>query len=348
MPQQLRPPLTELPLERFLPPASNADSSYSPSRPNKRPHSPGGSSLYSPAKRRILDEEGVFSPERKSPMSSASGRFAPLYFNALLQGPGSPVRKLEFGAAKPTVSATPVPAVAGTPRMTRSATVAAQKVQTTKLAPSPELSSKKGGSRSKATPLSVTHPAGPELKDPLRTRTSGAPVLTIPREVIPPDRQSTHYPGFDVFQEPYIIIPSTPFTTASESDAGSFTEDEDVDKENVRPPRRKKVNPADLADMAWAKAGLLSPSVKRKDAERSGKAMPFPATPKHMAAKERVKEVSVTPLARSMQLLQSPGSAYVNSSPGRTPMGKKEARKMLRKAMEEEVDALDDDDMEGL
>ncbi|KAG6916709.1 hypothetical protein DXG01_005658 [Tephrocybe rancida] len=77
-------PLQDLPIEHFIPLNPNLPSS------RKRPLSPGEPILYSPAKRRILNEEGFHTP--KSPLSAR--------FSDILAGPSSPAKKLDFGAPK--------------------------------------------------------------------------------------------------------------------------------------------------------------------------------------------------------------------------------------------------------
>lgn len=102
--------------ERFLAPipATNTTPTKSTLR-SKRPLSP---TIYSPAKRRILNEEGIFTPivkPRGTLSSCASGRAASSYFHQLLQGPDSPVKKLDFGPAKsPSVGSGPVASTATT------------------------------------------------------------------------------------------------------------------------------------------------------------------------------------------------------------------------------------------
>lgn len=99
----LRPgPLQEWPLERFLPPDPNINVSPLPSAPPpfKQPHTPGAPSTYSPAKKRIFHEEGLLDLGAKpnSPLLSTSGKHPSSYFHYLLQGPDSPVKKLDFSA----------------------------------------------------------------------------------------------------------------------------------------------------------------------------------------------------------------------------------------------------------
>ncbi|KAG6842008.1 hypothetical protein C0991_003534 [Blastosporella zonata] len=76
-------PLQEISLDHFLP--------QSPTRKRPLPLSPGELLLYSPAKRRILNEEGIYTP--KSPLRTAR-------FSHILAGPSSPAKKLDFGSPK--------------------------------------------------------------------------------------------------------------------------------------------------------------------------------------------------------------------------------------------------------
>src|ERR1700742_1684328 len=92
-----RGPLQDLPLEQFLPPDPNIAHT---SRPNKRPlESPGRPSLYSPAKRRILNNEGIFSPEKtmKSPPFRSTQDYI-TRFSQVLTSTESPAKRLEFGS----------------------------------------------------------------------------------------------------------------------------------------------------------------------------------------------------------------------------------------------------------
>jgi hypothetical protein len=97
-----RQPLTDLPLDRFLP--SKPNSTISPLKPSsKRTLSPTTPSLYSPTKRRILTQEGVFSPEKslKAPIATrARASISTSRMGDVLRGPSSPARKLDFGTPK--------------------------------------------------------------------------------------------------------------------------------------------------------------------------------------------------------------------------------------------------------
>ena len=86
-------PLRELPLERFTD-APFTSIPTTPRRAHKRPLSPGTPNLFSPTKRRILAQEGVFSPEKtiKSSIVPSDRVFG-------IHGvqKKSPARKLDFG-----------------------------------------------------------------------------------------------------------------------------------------------------------------------------------------------------------------------------------------------------------
>ncbi|KAG6833949.1 hypothetical protein H0H87_007960 [Tephrocybe sp. NHM501043] len=75
-------PLQELPLDHFLPP------SLAPASLKRT-----GDVLFSPAKRRILNEEGIYTP--KSPLRTTPARFLDI-----LAGPSSPAKILDFGSPK--------------------------------------------------------------------------------------------------------------------------------------------------------------------------------------------------------------------------------------------------------
>jgi hypothetical protein len=94
----MRHPLQELPLHQFLP--AMQDSKHL--RNNKRPLSPGGTAIISPAKRRNLAGQDMFSPERtfKSPPSSLRNTASASRFTDVLVGPQSPARILDFGLPK--------------------------------------------------------------------------------------------------------------------------------------------------------------------------------------------------------------------------------------------------------
>ena len=86
-------PLRDLPLERFVD-VPFASVPTTPRRTHKRPLSPGTPNLFSPTKRRILAQEGVFSPEKTIKSSIAPSDRALVIHDVLRQ---SPAVKLDFG-----------------------------------------------------------------------------------------------------------------------------------------------------------------------------------------------------------------------------------------------------------
>ncbi|KAF9057992.1 hypothetical protein BJ165DRAFT_1521321 [Panaeolus papilionaceus] len=210
-----REPLMELPLDRFLP---SDPSLLKSTRNKKRPLSPGTPTLFSPAKRRILSEEGFFSPEKsiKTPLFVSSQPLgSPARFADVLVGPSSPARVLDFGrrnAPQPD----PIKSSSKTsPSVSRS------------LAPSPEL--KVPSSRGTVEYKSEHFVA--EYQHPPKTT-----YVLIPRKLPPAlEPSSIHYPGFTVHQDPYIAG----YSVVSEGEDSAMDEDfdEDQDKENMRPRR---------------------------------------------------------------------------------------------------------------
>ena len=86
-------PLRDLPLERFIDvPFTSVPTT--PRRTHKRSLSPGTPSLFSPTKRRILAQEGIFSPEKTIKSSIAPSDRAVVIHDVLRQ---SPALKLDFG-----------------------------------------------------------------------------------------------------------------------------------------------------------------------------------------------------------------------------------------------------------
>ncbi|KAM5535534.1 hypothetical protein V8D89_010871 [Ganoderma adspersum] len=311
-----------------------------PERPNKRPHSPSVGPFGGPVKRRLKAREGAASPKYvKSPLSgsSNSARFAPAHFHALLQGPDSPAKRLDFGSDTSDATACEDRG-GGTPRRTpkqspsASPSIKASKVRrsprlTARTSRSPFASGEEGVSGSNNTGQTLT--GVDERTAAIRALTT-APLI-IPRVLTPPDRQSIHYPGFDVYQDPHIVIPVAFSPSADLSPA-----DKEHDKENVAPRRKssKKTSaPVTPSDTAWLKAELLSPSVKSS----VKKHVPASPHPKH------VHDYLTTPKERTLRPLVSPAATLVGATPGRTPLGKDE-RKLMRRAMEEELDDVDGDD----
>ncbi|KAH9482770.1 hypothetical protein JR316_0004870 [Psilocybe cubensis] len=230
-------PLQELPLERFLPShPSTQPAAVKPIRSNKRPLSPGGPSLFSPTKRRILNDEGVYSPDKtcKIPLPSLSS--SPARFSRVLAGPASPARVLDFGLPQHVYGDPQKPTIS------RISSIEIMAVETssssTHLASSPELKVRKAKptQRPPSAGLPSDFDNNGHEQDIFGTGPSAAFSQFIARELPPqPDLDSVHYPGFRVFQDPYVTV----FRTTEEEDLRSACIVEvDAQKENL-PPRRK-------------------------------------------------------------------------------------------------------------
>lgn len=317
-------PLQDLPLDRLLP--------HPPSRPHKRPLSPGGPSLYSPAKRRILNQEGIFSPEKtiKSPIST---RATPSRFIDVLSGPSSPARKLDFGVLKHAVK---VPGVEATP--------VHQTSTSNRLAPSPELKHNpqppwpdddmddyfnmptSSSSRSSTIPISVPREMLPP-PDP-----QSIPI-SVPREMPPPlDPQSVHYPGFRVHCDAHILL------TSVHDDLGTLSlidNNKDAQKENVAP--RRKAHKMATALNADLKSPLFSPDARKREMGKLGKAKSTPVMPRKFPGSDRGDSGnSPTPHRLGIGLTLATTSS--------TPRAMEKERGEMRRALQDEVDDADEDE----
>lgn len=344
MPARRRPgPLQPYDIRLFTPTPSAPGT---PSRPNKRPHSPSVGLLDGPAKRRLKGGEGIVSPKYvKSPLSGSrtGARFAPAHFHALLQGPDSPAKRLDFGSDTSDATACE-DGGSGTPwRSPKQSSSTSTSTKTTKVRRSPRPTA-----RTSRSPLASGEEGRSGSNNPGQTlagadeRTAAVRALTtvpliIPRVVTPPNRQSIHYPGFDIYQDPHIVL-SVASNCSTDLISTSSADDREHDKENVAPRRKssKKTSaPIAPSNMAWLKAGLLSPSARGS----VKKQVPASPHPKH------VHDYLTTPKERTLRPTVSPAATLVGATPGRTPLGEEE-RKLMRRAMEEELDDIDGDDDE--
>lgn len=229
-----RGPLQELPIDLF-----------NHNLPTKRPRSPSPSSLYSPAKRRILSEEGLVRFGKSATHA--------LHNHAWPVSSPSPAKKLDFGVPKSS------PSTRNTPLR---ADVA---MRSPSLSPSPEL---KPRTRSTRLTSSPSH----DISIPSPTLSARVPTL-IPREMPPPpDSQSIHFPGFFVFQDTHFaVLPPLD----NESTTGPNL---DVPKENV-PPRRKTRKAATASPSSKSKGHLFSPESSTRELWGMGKVKTIPGTP---------------------------------------------------------------------
>ncbi|KAF8812282.1 hypothetical protein BYT27DRAFT_7251840 [Phlegmacium glaucopus] len=243
-------PLQELPLERFLSAHPNLLSKSV--RSHKRQLSPGSPNPYSPTKRRILNSEGVFAPEKtcKTPMSL--GKASPTRFGDVLASSASPARILNFGLPKNRRGEPTKRSFMPIPTQTQIPSLSPRKTLTTSRPVS-----------SSAYHSSSELPAGTEESSTSSTRP--AVPIDIPRNLPPlPDPQSIHYPGFVVFQDTHITI----YPAGSDFNPETLSDIEtnaDSSKENL-PPRRKTL----------CKTTLKTPKV---EATPMGKSKSFTETP---------------------------------------------------------------------
>lgn len=342
MPSCSRPgPLQPYDISLFVP--AGPPGTPSGSRPNKRPHSPSVGSFGVPAKRRLKAAEGTQTPKFvKSPLSgsSSSGRFAPAHFHALLQGPDSPAKRLNLGsseASDSTACEAPLRSLngggggSGTPRRSP------KRPSQTRLRRSPRLSTRSPGSSSGSPRQLSGGQTGADDAD-AAARVAPATPMFIPRVVTPPDPQSVHYPGFVIFQDPHIMVPST---SQFPADFVSDSEQE-PDKENRAPRCKSSKKSSTLvipSDATWEKNGLSSPS--KKSSYKT--LVPSSPHPKHVKDYLMTPRTTLSAKAHGTHFPVSPATTLVGATPNRTPLGKEE-RKKMRLAMEEEADDVEGDD----
>lgn len=212
-------PLQELPLAHFLPSSTNPVPIIA--KPAKRPLSPSKSTIFSPAKRRILHSEGILLP------GEASLSSLPFHI---------PYSGSNVGASHD--SSTSLAQYAG-------ATQGSSRDRRTPRRPSPKLirSTNAAGDTS-ASALSLRRSS--RLQSSQRDAESGAASMAILREMpLPHDRQSVHYPGFDTYQDTHISLTPSRRTSPSSDNEDSWPSsseevllEREITKENI-PPRKK-------------------------------------------------------------------------------------------------------------
>ncbi|KAI0307222.1 hypothetical protein B0F90DRAFT_538430 [Multifurca ochricompacta] len=228
-----RPALVDLPLERFLQFQSLNDKSSLSNRftRSKRSRSPSlAHSIFSPAKRRILEQERLFSPSphsRPYPVTTSA-----VAAHSLRPRRSTILRALDsyehsLGSSSPkTNTILSIPAHPHPFPMTQPRT-------------SPRfVASPQSKSSPSSTTLTRTSPRNRSQNVPTSSRRarrtpSPTPAL-IPREMPPPpDRRSVHYPGFDVHQDKHIALPCTRSKSRAMEEAARVQEGDGA-KENVR------------------------------------------------------------------------------------------------------------------
>lgn len=234
-------PLQDLPLAHFL--ASSANPVLTIVKPAKRPLSPSKSTIFSPAKRRILHSEGILLPGEAS-LSSLQ--------------PHIPYSGSDVGAShNSSITLT-------SPAQRAGATQGSSRDRRTPKRPSPNLirsTNVSGGDSASAPSLRRSS----RLQSSRHSAEPGAASMAILREMPPPhDRQSVHYPGFDTYQDTHIFLtPSRQTSPYSDNEDSWPTSSEEVlsereiTKENI--PPRKKAKKASLTRSSFLKDKSLRP-----------------------------------------------------------------------------------------
>ncbi|KAL0067625.1 hypothetical protein AAF712_005340 [Marasmius tenuissimus] len=306
-----RAPLQELPLSRVpLPPTPQTVT-----RSNKRPLPPDGTVIFSPAKRRILSEDGI-TVSGKTLKSPFNIRDAVSFRASEETAESSPAKKLDFTAGK----------------VGHGPAKGDRHSKPSSIAPSPQLP------RTPHTPVSTPNgrPTPPAIDDFFATpeRLPSAhtknPLRLIPRPLPEcSDPHSAHYPGFRVHRDPHITL-FDPLDDESFVVKGA--------KENL-PPRRTLKKAVTEPVRSDNKALLLTPESKKRELEKILKAKSTPATPKKTAGKERLDHGSPTPQRTVM-------SFGVHPWMGTPPLTETDKRQR-RLLMMEEVEVGCDEDAFG-
>ncbi|TCD69863.1 hypothetical protein EIP91_005940 [Steccherinum ochraceum] len=366
-------PLQELPLDQFLPTATGDHTTPTRSAPrsSKRPLSPGTPTLFSPAKRRILNEEGIFvsGSQMRSPLlSCTSRRSSSVNFHALLQGPDSPVKKLDFTPRKTVPedndlvenvnphSVTNVSLHASPKRRGGRTTSPRSATRPTDLLVQATPRSKLVTSATRSSmPESVTDDCFSPRSNVIGHLTSSTSLPTlIPRELIPTDPQSIHYPGFEIHLDVHDYAPSaralaggTAADRSSDQGADKVVRMKDVDneKENLAPrnrPSRSKSTPETPASShsSWSKADSRTSDGQRKLSGMSGVSA---CTPRSMLRHGRDIGVGSSPKSRNLRATDDTRDALIALTPSHAAVGSVE-RSRRKLALQDEVDAVDAED----
>ncbi|KAL1658287.1 hypothetical protein GGF50DRAFT_121008 [Schizophyllum commune] len=396
-----RAPLREMPLDLFVAPQprpikTNIFGASPSSRPNKRPHSPGDVGMYSPAKRRILEVEGIISPQKmKSPSSTAKSPFSSAYRNLYsaatakfadaLVGPDSPAKKLDFSMAceedeegrsttsrsgMRTPKASPA-RLAPSPKLKLAAPSKEMKLARASSpddcemtdyfaspGPRPNLFASRGPSPDTAP---LHHPSASAQADlnfgPLQSTPSN--VRHIPRVPPPPiDATSIHYPGFQIHLDEFeVVVDSQEGASTRQGVRPTETEDtraQSAEKENVPASRKANLKESATANLKRSStdpipeltALLFSPEGKKSVLSVPDRASSLPSmlgSPARAKGSGKRREGSLTPRACSKLARE------VRASPTREARASPAQRKERRRMLEDEVDAMEeDDDCEGV
>ena len=244
-----RPVLVDLPPEYFLQPVFADDVNLpNPRTGSKRSRSPSlARSILNPAKRRILEQEGLFPPAQSLPSSSTIRHSSRSPHGAFLHPSDNPKRPIGTSAAGlgdilPSPPGEPDALALPPPRVSRRVSPRLSSTPQSKSLPAPTTPTRTSPrkTRSQTSPTSTTPKAPSQRAGHTSTPSSpmSATKLTmVPREMPPrPDRRSSHYPGFDVHQDTHVALPCTRSRARAKAEAARLQAQEgESAKENVQP-----------------------------------------------------------------------------------------------------------------
>ncbi|KAF8484823.1 hypothetical protein DFH94DRAFT_689203 [Russula ochroleuca] len=248
-----RPVLVDLPLERFSQPVSDDMNLPNTRTGSKRSRSPSlARSIFSPAKRRILEQEGLFLPSQSHPSPSTTPHSLRSPHGSFLHAFDSPKRSMGpspagLGEILPSPPGDPHAFVLPPPRVSRRVSPRLSTTPPSRSLPTPSTPTRTSPrkTRSQTTPTPSTTPQSPSQRARHTSTPSSSPMpvpatTMIPREMPPPpDRRSAHYPGFDVHQDTHVALPCTRSKAHAKAEAARLQqqvqEGDSAAKENVRP-----------------------------------------------------------------------------------------------------------------
>jgi hypothetical protein len=343
--------LCELPLERFLPP----NLEWSPFKSSAKRHlSPTAPSLYTPAKRRVLVQDGVFSPEKflKTSISTHTRPLSTSRVGDSVRGPGSPARKLDFGVPETPAGKKHDLSVHSlfSLLLLLNATLSSGH-NCPLLAPSPELTPRVTKRFSSPIPATFPFQSDMDMEDwfasPSRPSDIASTPTSVPREPLSSlDRQSIHYPGFDVYRDPQaVILPAAPLhpeLALSKDDEASEL------KENV-PPRRTRKSATTSGSLDGKNSSISNVTGSKVEKIKSGALFPLSGNRPRFGVTDCDPHSLQTPCRDSHPSdLGSPVRLSLASfdlhSPGMTPFSTRLQRLEGRRLLVDEGDGIETED----
>ena len=240
--------LVDLRPESFLQPVFSEDLNLPNARTgSKRSRSPSlARSVFNPAKRRILEQEGLFTPAQSHPSSSMIPHSLRSPHGAFLHAFNNPKRPMGISPAGlgdilPSPPGDPDALVLPPARVSRRVSPRLSSTSQSKSLPAPTTPTRMSPRKTRSQASPNTTPKAPSRRSG-HTSTPSSPMpatkLTmVPREMPPrPDRRSVHYPGFDVHQDTHVALPCTRSRARAKAEAARLqTQEGNSAKENVRP-----------------------------------------------------------------------------------------------------------------